>query len=94
MNFNALGKGEHELRIRVTDAFGSVEERTVDFEVTRFNKGFISRDDNVELGWSRVTGMGERISIRGALIEGRYYDIELQWQTASQGFEIVYIESR
>ena len=94
VNFNALGKGEHELRIRVTDAFGSVIERTVDFEVTRFNKGFISRDDNVELGWSSVTGMGERIRVRGALIEGRYYDIELQWQTASQGFEIVYIESR
>ena len=94
VNFSALGKGEHELRIRVTDAFGSVIERTVDFEVTRFNRSFIRREDNVELGWSRLTGMGERISIRGALIDGHYYDIELQWQTASQGFEIVYIESK
>ena len=94
VNFNALGKGEHQLAIRVTDGFGSVSERSVDFEVTRFDKGFLRKEDMVELGWSRVTGMGDTLSIREALIDGAYYNITLQWKTASQAFEIVYIEKK
>lgn len=94
VNFSALGKGEHQLSVRVTDGFGSVSERTVDFEVTRFSKGFLRKEDTVELGWSRVTGMGDTLSIREALIDGDYYNITLEWKTASQGFEIVYIEKK
>ena len=94
VNFSALDKGEHALTIRVTDSFGSVIERTTQFEATRFDKPFLSPDDAVELGWSRVTGMGDTLSVREALIDGDYYNITLQWRTASQSFEIVYIEKK
>jgi hypothetical protein len=91
VNFNALGKGEHQLTVRVTDGFGSISERSVDFEVTHFHKRFISKSDTVELGWSKITGMGDSLTIRGVLIDREYYDITLQWQSASQAFEILEI---
>lgn len=94
VNFNGLGKGEHTLRVRVTDAFGSVKERDVDFGVTRFQKGFIRKEDNIELGWAGISGLGKSLTIRGALIDGEYYDISLEWHTSTQGFEITSIEKR
>ena len=94
VNFSALDKGEHALTIRVTDSFGSAIERTTQFEATRFDKPFLGPDDAVELGWSRVTGMGDTLSVREALIDGEYYNMTLQWRTASEAFEIVYIEKK
>ena len=94
VNFNGLGKGEHQLTIRVTDEFGSEIERSVDFEVTRFDNSFIGKEDSVELGWSRVYVMGETLNIRNALIQGKPYNITLKWRTSSQGFEIIDIEKK
>ena len=95
VNFNGLGKGEHTLRVRVTDAFGSVKERSVEFDVTRFQKGYIGVNDTVELGWStEITALGKSLTIRGATIEGGKYDITLTWRTSSQSFEITGIEKR
>ena len=94
VNYSGLTIGEHEISIKVTDSFGSVFERKAIFDVTRFHKGFIRKQDTVELGWSRASAMGDKISVREVLIDGKYYDIVLQWQTASQGFEIIYIENQ
>ena len=95
VNYSGLGKGDHTLLVRVTDAFGSVKERTVEFGVTRFEKGFISADDTVELGWTtQVYTLGENITILGATIGGGKYDITLQWRTSSQAFELVDIKKR
>ena len=90
-NFNGLGKGEHTLLVRVTDAFGSVKERSVEFSVTLFHKGFIGPDDVIELGWAGMTALGKSLTIRGAAIDGEYYDISLEWRTSSQTFEITRI---
>jgi hypothetical protein len=92
VNFNTLGFGLHEIRIRVTDGFGSVSERKTMFEVTRFDKTFLNKDDQVELGFSRINGLGNLLIIREALVDGEYYNIFLRWSTASQAFEIDYIE--
>ena len=94
VNFNGLGKGDHTLRVRVTDSFGSVTERDVEFGVTRFQKGFISADDTIELGWAGISGLGKSLTIRGASIDGEYYNISLEWRTSTQGFEITSIEKR
>jgi len=92
VNFNGLGQGDHTLRVRVTDTFGSVKERDVEFGVTRFQKGFISADDIIELGWTTdISALGQRITIRGATIAEGRYDITLEWRTSSQAFEITSI---
>ena len=94
VNYNALPQGEHRLRIRVTDSFGSVIQRTADFEVTRFEKPYIGRNDSVELGWSRIYRAGDALTIEEAVVDGKLYTITLRWQTSSQKFEIVRIEER
>jgi hypothetical protein len=92
-NWNQLGSGEHEITIRAIDTFGSSAERTFDFAVTTFDKGFIQSSDVFELGWSSISGLGDSFLIRGALIDGAYYDITLQWRPRSQNFEIVGIRN-
>lgn len=92
-NWNQLGSGQHEITIRAIDTFGSSKERTFNFAVTTFDKGFIKASDVFELGWSSISGLGNSFMIRGALIDGAYYDITLQWQPRSQNFEIVGIRN-
>lgn len=94
VNFNGLGKGEHTLLVRVTDAFGSVKERSVDFGVIMFKKGFLSAKDSVELGWAEMSGMGRSLTIHDVSVNGEYYDISLEWRTSSQAFEITNIIER
>ena len=94
VNFGGLEAGEHTVTVRVTDTFGSIKERGADFTVTKFHKGFISADDAIELGWTAISGLGKSIKIRGAKVDGEYYDISLEWRTATQGFEITSIEKR
>lgn len=91
VNFSGLDKGDHDLLIRVTDSFGSVVERSVEFGVTRFEKSYISADDYVELGWAGISALGRGINIRGAWIGEQTYDITLEWRSKSQRFEITSI---
>jgi hypothetical protein len=92
VNFSGLEKGDHDLVIRVTDSFGSIVERSVEFGVTRFEKSFISADDYVELGWASISASGRSINIRGAWIGEETYNITLEWRPESQNFEVTSIK--
>ena len=91
VNYSGLEKGDHDLVVRVTDSFGSVVERSVEFGATRFEKDYISVDDYVELGWAGISALGKGINIRGAWIGDQSYDITLEWRSSSQTFEITNI---
>mgnify|MGYP001997268099 FL=1 len=91
VNFSGLEKGDHDLVIRVTDSFGSVVERSVEFGATRFEQSYISPDDFVELGWAGISALGRSISIRGAWIGEQTYNITLEWRPESQKFEVTSI---
>ena len=91
VNFSGLEKGDHDLVIRVTDSFGSIVERSVEFGVARFEKSFISADDYVELGWAGISALGRSINIRGAWIGEETYNITLEWRPESQNFEVTRI---
>ena len=66
-------------------------ERTIDFEVIRFEKSFIGATDDFELGWAGITALGRTVNIYGAIIDGERYNLTLQWRTNTQGFEIIRI---
>jgi len=92
-NFSRLEAGMHRLTVKATDSFGSVREKSTTFEVARFDSSFIGKNDAVELGWSRdVSTLGSAIIVRGALIDGAFYDIKLEWRTSTQNFEIVEVK--
>ena len=90
--FSALPAGEHTLDVVVVDRFGNRTERSSSFEVVRFQKGYIGTADTPNMDWSYASALGKSITVRGVSIGGVSYDIELQWQTRSQKFEIVRID--
>jgi len=90
--FSALPAGEHTVDVVVVDRFGNRAERSSSFEVVRFQKGYIGTADTPNMDWSYASAFGKSITVRGVSIGGVSYDIELQWQTRSQKFEIVKID--
>ncbi|MGB0156470.1 MAG: hypothetical protein ACPF86_04270 [Luminiphilus sp.] len=90
--FSALPSGEHTVDVVVVDRFGNRAERSSSFEVVRFQKGYIGTADTPNMDWSYASALGKSITVRGVSIGGVSYDIELQWQTRSQKFEIVKID--
>lgn len=90
--FSALSAGEHTVDIIVIDQFGNRSETSSTFEVVRFEKGYIRSDESPDMDWSYAIASGEMIVLRGVSVGGMSYNIELQWQTRSQKFEIVSIE--
>ena len=76
VNYNNLSSGGHELIVRATDSFGSTIERTIDFEVVRFEKSFISAADDFELGWAGLRSLGKSVNIYGAIIDGEQCRVE------------------
>lgn len=90
--FSALPAGDHTVDVVVVDRFGNRTERSSSFEVVRFKKGYIGTTDTPNMDWSYASALGKSITVRGVSIGGVSYDIELQWQTRSQKFEIVKID--
>ncbi len=91
VNFSLLGQGGHEVMVVLTDAFGSQIRRNVNFNVVRFDRGFIQPGTLVELGWSDVSALSDSITVIGAAIGGELYNLILEWRTSTQAFEIVQI---
>ena len=88
LNYSALAEGPHTLTIVAIDNLGSKVTREHTFNVARFDKSYIGRQALIELGWAGITALGETVQIRGALIDGKYYNVTLKWVTATQQFEI------
>ena len=88
-NYSALSTGEHTITVVATDAFGDSIERSASFDVVRFDKPYISKEEAPDMRWSLVSGYADYISITGAQVGGKSYNIRLQWQARTQTFEII-----
>ena len=86
-----MSAGEHVVTVRATSNDGSVEESSSAFSVAKFHKPFIGASDTVDLSNGSCLMSGDVISIGNALIDGKRYDLKLQWRTAAQDFEIIEI---
>ena len=89
--YTNLSAGEHVATVRVTSSDGGVEESSGTFTVAKFHKPFIGPSDTVNLSGGSCDVSGDTISVGGALIDGQRYDLDLQWRTAAQDFEIIRI---
>lgn len=90
--FSGLSEGAHEIAVTVVDRFGQREERRSTFEVARFEKGYIGQKDTPNMDWSYASTRGDSIFVTGVGVGGEGYNVQLQWQTRSQKFEVVKIE--
>ena len=87
-NYGNLSDGTHTLRaVAVTDN-GRTLESFSSFTVAKFHKPFIGPQDSVNLNGAFCSVQGSQMSVVDALIDGKSYDISLEWRTGTQGFEI------
>ena len=87
-NYSELSRGEHKIRAEAITSDGRTISRTKTFSVDNFHKPFIRPEDEVNLNSASCTVMNSEISIFDAYIDGRAYDLMLEWRTANQNFQI------
>ena len=89
VNFKNMTDGPHTVEVIAYTEFGGYASKTVDFCVTRFISEFISDPEEIKL-WEtkRYHVWHDRMVLEGVMIEGRRWNMELSWSTASQSFEI------
>lgn len=87
-NYGNLAEGSHSLRAVAVTEDGRTLEKFSSFSVTKFHKPFIGSQDTVNMNGAFCLVQGNRMSVVDALIDGKSYDISLEWRTGTQGFEI------
>ncbi len=90
--WSLLAPGVHQLRIRAIDFEGRAAEATGSFTVEAFGTGFIGDPEKVSVNGGVEKLDARTIRLNGVQADGLLYDVKLQWQPASQKFEIVEIE--
>lgn len=88
-NYNNMSLGAHTITARAYDENGQSVDSTSEFTVARFEKPFLQAGDQVSLADAQCSLSGSQISLQDALLDGKIYDILLDWRTATQGFEII-----
>ncbi len=90
-NYNNLALGEHTITARAIAKNGEFNESSGAFTVQKFHKSFFSDSNAIDLSDSLVDKDDAGIIIQNLSVESRLYDVRLQWNTQTQGFEIVEI---
>ena len=90
-NYNNMTIGAHTITARAYDRSGQSVDSTAAFSVARFDKPFLQVDDQVSLADAQCSLSDSQISLQNALMDGKVYDILLDWRTATQGFEMIEI---
>jgi len=91
-NYNNLQAGEHNITARAVNRNGQSTDATAVFSVTKFHKAFFPAGTNVNLNVGQCSASRDEISVVGALLDGKPYDILLKWRTPTQGFEIIEVD--
>lgn len=89
--YSNLLPGEHTVTARAYSLLGAQKDASATFTVVAFDKVFIDANDEVNASGATVTANGDEISVENVSIDGRLYDLKMQWRTAEQGFEIIEI---
>ena len=87
-NYSVLDAGEHVIDAVAYTSSGRTQVASATFEVTRPGQEFIADQDAVDLNGASCLISNQSVVVKDILIEGRGpWDVFLNWQTASQGFE-------
>ena len=89
--YNDMSPGEHVITARAYNQNGQFTESSSTFTVTRFHKAFLGAGDQVDLSGAQCSVSDSQISVGDAEMDGKVYDILLDWRTADQDFQIIEI---
>jgi len=89
VNWKNMSEGYHTVEVVAYTEFGGYKSAFKEFCVAKFNKEFISDPEEIKL-WEtkRFHVWHDRIIFEGVKVEGRRWNMELSWVTATQSFEI------
>jgi hypothetical protein len=87
-----LAPGPHKIRIRALDDLDRAAEAGGTFTVASFDNAFISEPEKVSVDGTVEKLDARTIRLNRVQADGVLYDVKLQWQPASQKFEIVEIK--
>ena len=90
-NYNNMTPGEHVITARAYNQNGQFTESSSTFTVTRFHKPFLGAGDQIDLSEAQCSVSDSQISLGDAVMDGKVYDILLDWRTAAQDFQIIEI---
>ncbi len=90
-NYNDMSPGEHVITARAYNQNGQFTESSSTFTVTRFHKAFLGAGDQIDLSGAQCSVSDSQISVGDAVMDGKVYDILLDWRTAAQDFQIIEI---
>ena len=90
-NYSNMAPGEHVIKARAYNKNGQFTESSSTFTVTRFHKPFLGAGDQVDLSEAQCSVSDSQISLGDAVMDGKVYDILLDWRTAAQDFQIIEI---
>jgi hypothetical protein len=91
-NYSNLSPGQHTLTVRAVDTLGNAKVQTVTLFTVRFDvpNNFLDDATKVSLIGSTlgIGPNGRSISIKNMQVDGKSYNVLLDWSTPMQGFAI------
>lgn len=87
-NYSELSRGSHTLTIRAVESTDASRDAAVTFNVVRFDNPFVRNASNVSLNGALCTISGDQVFLDNVGVEGKSYDLDLGWRTASQDFAV------
>ena len=90
--YSNLSVGEHTITARAIDRNGDYVQDSSTFQVEAFDQKFIDSSETVDISDATVSYGADEITIEGAQIADKQYDLLMKWRTAEQGFEIIEID--
>jgi hypothetical protein len=88
-NFKSLTAGYHDLEIVAYTEFGTYNSLTIGFCVDKFTGEFISDASTIDFRTVDVVHKAQNaLLLEGVEVDGEFYNMELHWSTAQQGFVV------
>ncbi len=91
-NYSLLPAGTHTFKIKAYTSSGKYNERESTVETVKFHKAYFNDPDAMDISASTVSRDATGIMLKNIRLEGRSYDIRLEWSKPSQQFGIVEIK--
>ncbi|WP_457664736.1 Ig-like domain-containing protein, partial [Thiolapillus sp.] len=91
-NYSALPAGTHTFKVKAISNSGKYNELERSVTVVKFHKAYFKDPNAMDISSSSVSRDDTGIMLRNIKLEGRSYDIRLEWSAPAQQFSIVEIK--
>ena len=92
--YGNLGAGQHTITAVAVAKTGEYVVDSATFTVEAFDQSFIGPSEPISVTGSEILATEKSIQLDGVNIGGSVYDLTLEWQTATQDFDIVRIKRK